>query len=466
MARMPGAIWLGEHSPKRLMARYDIVCVHTIVGYAPAHAAHFSVKKDGTILQSRDTKYQSAANLDGNPRVIAIENEDAAQDIPLSPEQVVSNARIMAWAHQAHGVPLQLAPNSKPTSRGLAYHRQGIDGNFGGYRYPGRVSGGEKWSSSFGKICPRDKRIAQVPEILSRAKAIVNPPEPPPPPVTTHTRWATKMTGVHATPGGKKLRDIPAGYKFQVIDGSGHGNDGWIETSAGNWVLGADTTIWDPAAPVQFSVMDWNVENKGDADAALDRAEIIKLVAEHKPHFFALQEVYRVDLADIPGYQTYRAWDGYSVDSENRAQALLVRNDVAIKVQQAIAMTEEWTGPKMGLAKEPRVHRYVTGNYHGKNIPVATFHVPFGAAAVEETEAAAIDWLTLMKQSHGRGVIDGDWNSLADDLQAKVGDPAGAIADGGGRDRAVFIGLKKIKGENLGNRGRSDHPVKKRTFEA
>lgn len=38
MARMPGAEWLGEHSPMVPMNRYDIVCVHTIVGYAPAHA--------------------------------------------------------------------------------------------------------------------------------------------------------------------------------------------------------------------------------------------------------------------------------------------------------------------------------------------------------------------------------------------------------------------------------------------
>ena len=38
--------------------------------------------------------------------------------------------------------------------------------------------------------------------------------------------------------------------------------------------------------------------------------------------------------------------------------------------------------------------------------------------------------------------------------------------DGGGLDKAVFVGLKKVKGENLGNRGRSDHPVKIWTFEA
>ena len=299
---------------------------------------------------------------------------------------------------------------------------------------------------------------------------IANLNAPPPPPVTSHSRWALRTTGVHATPGGKKLRDLAAGDRFSVIDGSGHGNDGWIQTTHGNWVLGKDTTIWDPALPVRFSVMDWNVENKGDADAALDRAEIIKLATDRKPTYFCLQEVYRVDLSDIPGYQTYQAFEGYSVDSENRAQAILIRDDVALKIKQALQMEEEWTGPKMGIEKEPRVHRYVTGNFHDLNIPVATMHAPFpnegDRAPIEETRLAAIEWLKEMKAAHGRGVIVADWNSLADGLQAKVGTPAGATVDGGGLDKAVFVGLKLIKGENLGNRGRSDHPVKEWTFEA
>lgn len=179
MARMPGAQWLGEHSPQVPMTRYDIVCVHTIVGYAPAHAAHFSVKADGTILQSRDTRYRSGANLYGNPRVIAIENEDhgpafvawSGSDVPaLTDAQVEANAKILAWAHEEHGIPLQLCPNSRPESRGLAYHRQGIDGNFDSFRFPGRVEGGEVWSKSFGKICPGDRRIAQLPNILALAR--------------------------------------------------------------------------------------------------------------------------------------------------------------------------------------------------------------------------------------------------------------------------------------------------------
>ena len=179
MARMPDAVWVGEASPKTPMDRYDIVCVHTIVGYAPAHAAHFSVAADGKIYQSRDTDYRSAANLEGNPRVIAIENEDhgpaygdwSGNNVPpLTDAQVVSNAKILRWAHAEHGIPLALCPDSRPTSRGLAYHRQGIDGNFDTFRFPGRVSGGEVWTLSPGKVCPGDNRIAQLPDILRLAK--------------------------------------------------------------------------------------------------------------------------------------------------------------------------------------------------------------------------------------------------------------------------------------------------------
>ena len=184
MSRMPGAVSQGEHGSEA-MSRHDIVCVHTIVGTVPAHAAHFSTAADGTIHQSRDTKFKSAANLNGNHRVIAIENEDRGpafgdwdindgHAVPaLTNKQVEAIAKILAWAHKEHGVPLQLCPDSTPTSKGLAYHRQGIDGNFGPFKHPGRVSGGEQWSESFGKVCPGDRRIDQLPAILKRARELV-----------------------------------------------------------------------------------------------------------------------------------------------------------------------------------------------------------------------------------------------------------------------------------------------------
>lgn len=175
---MPEAVWQGEHSPRRTMSRYDIVCVHTIVGYAPAHAAHFSVKADGTILQSRDTKYRSAANLEGNHRIIAIENEDHGgafgawntrdgHAVPgFTAAQREANAKIIAWAHKVHGIPITACPNSRSSSRGVAYHRQGVPGNFSDYAYGGKVSGGETWTTAPGKVCPGDERIAETLRVI------------------------------------------------------------------------------------------------------------------------------------------------------------------------------------------------------------------------------------------------------------------------------------------------------------
>lgn len=172
MARMPGAEWLGEHSPQTPMSRYDVFCIHTIVGFAPAHAAHFSTWMSGRLGQSRDTRFRSAANLNGNHRVIAVENEDGARAVPLTDAQVKACGRAYYWSHEEHGIPLEMCPNSRPESRGLAYHRQGIDGNFGSFDFPGRVPGGELWSSSFGKICPMDVRIRQLPDIMDVAKTL------------------------------------------------------------------------------------------------------------------------------------------------------------------------------------------------------------------------------------------------------------------------------------------------------
>lgn len=178
---MPGALWRPAEFTKRAMLRYDVFCIHTIVGYAPADEAHFSTTADGDIIQSRDTLYQSAANYLGNHRVIASENEDHGprfggtptlpEWVPMTPEQVQANAEIYTWLNREHGIPLQLCPDSRPTSRGIGYHRQGIDGNFDPptYRYPGRVTGGEIWTLTPGKVCPTDIRIDQVPEILRLA---------------------------------------------------------------------------------------------------------------------------------------------------------------------------------------------------------------------------------------------------------------------------------------------------------
>jgi len=177
MARMPGTEWLGEHG-KILMTEASLnkICVHTIAGRYPAHPAHISIRGDGKRGQSRDTRFRSAANLQGNDDVIAIEMEDTGPYFPtwdhengkkvpgFTQKQIVSLAETLVWGHRTHGIPLLPCPNSKDASEGIAYHRQGIDGNFkaAGYQYGGRVPGGESWTEHFGKVCPGDERITQL----------------------------------------------------------------------------------------------------------------------------------------------------------------------------------------------------------------------------------------------------------------------------------------------------------------
>jgi hypothetical protein len=187
MAVMPGAKFqnvLGAGGER--MRDHDVVCIHTIGGPGgpPIASAHFSTDADGRIFQSRDTRFKSEANFEGNGRVIAIENQDTGGPFPkwdredghavppFTPQQIEANAKICAWAHQEHGILLEPCPDSRPGSRGIAYHRQGNDGNWETYAFGGRVSGGEKWSRKGGKVCPGDARIRQIPQIIKRARVI------------------------------------------------------------------------------------------------------------------------------------------------------------------------------------------------------------------------------------------------------------------------------------------------------
>ena len=494
MARMPGAVWLGEHSPKRLMTRYDIVCVHTIVGFAPAHAAHFSVKLDGTIMQSRDTKYQSAANLNGNPRIIAIENEDAAKDIPLTPEQVVSNARILAWVHKTHRTPLQLAPNSRRTSRGLAYHRQGIDGNFGGYRYRGRVMFGEKWSTSFGKTCPRDKRIAQLPEILRRAKAMVATPAPTP------AAWTWDPDTVSDLPIIQEQFQIAAGVTkgelkryhgvaaiqnaLNVKNGEGLAVDGlcdaqtvaaWKRWETKHPGTGRTTTpdmdslralqiayrFKEPAPPkppakVTARIGTHNVYVK--RAVAEVNGTYAALLAKHRLHAVLLQETAQMyGKWNIPGYKVIqfapkRLHEGHVI--ETSSNTVLVRNDVAVEFKDLLDLSETWKGPKVGAMHDPRAPLAVTISVQGKDLDLLDVHGPFTRDAVAEFNAEVAAWL---KASSGPAVAGGDYNQGFAAVVAKIGTPSGALVDGQDPDMVATKGMKKTGSENLGKQGSDTH---------
>lgn len=187
---MPGALWKPLPNPSETrMSRYDLVVIHTMVGSLAGTDgyfrrltngvnSHFGTGGYGENWQWVDTSVRSGANGAGNHRAITIENADMGPgfkawntknpaDVPaFTPQQIETNAQICAWAHREHGVPLVAADTSLPGERGIGYHRLGCD--------PYRVPGGEKWSSSYGKVCPAPRRIAQIPLIIARAQQIVN----------------------------------------------------------------------------------------------------------------------------------------------------------------------------------------------------------------------------------------------------------------------------------------------------
>ena len=189
MARMPGAIWKPLPRPSTTrMSRYDLVVLHTCVGSLEGTYSyfrnltngvnsHFLTGGYGENWQLVDTAVRSGANGAGNHRAITVENadmgpgfapwdiRDASQVPAFTAAQIETNARICAWAHREHGVPLVAADTSLPTARGVGFHRLGCD--------PFRVAGGELWSSSYGKLCPAPRRIAQIPQIIARARQIV-----------------------------------------------------------------------------------------------------------------------------------------------------------------------------------------------------------------------------------------------------------------------------------------------------
>lgn len=170
------------------MSRYDLVILHTTVGsfegtdryfrgLTNGVNSHFLTGGYGEIRQLVDTAVRSGANGAGNHRSVTVENADMGPgfaawntrngaDVPaFTDAQIEANAQICAWAHLEHGVPLVAADTSRPNARGIGYHRLGCN--------PWRVSDGELWSSSTGKVCPGNRRIAQIPQIIERARQIV-----------------------------------------------------------------------------------------------------------------------------------------------------------------------------------------------------------------------------------------------------------------------------------------------------
>lgn len=152
--------------------------------------------------QMIDFDLECWSSMDGNATCPAWESQGGVHDPngePWTDNQLEAGAIIYAFGMETEGWPAQLMPDSRTSSRGLGWHRLGID--------PWRVSGGEVWSSSRGKICPGDAKIAQMPAMLARAVELVHgSPSPAPQPAPAPVRSAPPRL---AWPfGGQYVGDI------------------------------------------------------------------------------------------------------------------------------------------------------------------------------------------------------------------------------------------------------------------
>ncbi|MFJ7419772.1 peptidoglycan-binding protein [Streptomyces uncialis] len=165
MARFSGATWkpIAINHKKGGQDSVQGVVVHIMAGTLPGTdswfrnpkaqaSSHFGTGKDGRLWQWVDTADRAWAQAGGNRTWLSIENEGEGGDA-LTSAQMDRCAEVLAWAHKTHGVPLQVA--SSPSGRGLGYH----------------AMGGKAWGSH--PLCPGSRIIAQLPEIVKRAKALI-----------------------------------------------------------------------------------------------------------------------------------------------------------------------------------------------------------------------------------------------------------------------------------------------------
>lgn len=199
------------------MAAYRRLILHTAVSSSASlfswhqkvsHCSHFYLRHDGVWEQYVDTRLRAPNQQDGNADSISVESQDMGGPFPSwsgsnvpawTAKQVEAIAELAVWLNTTHGIPLVQLPSSKPGTRGIGWHRQGIDGNFPGGILAGRVSGGETWSGP-GKVCPGDRRIKQVPAIVARAKQIVEGDDMPIDKADVNRLW--NMDNVVRAPDG------------------------------------------------------------------------------------------------------------------------------------------------------------------------------------------------------------------------------------------------------------------------
>lgn len=177
-----------KHTPNRMTFHTAVSSATNLYKGKPASNgtyAHFYVNEDGKIYQYKDTAYAARADAQGNFGSLSVETWDGAKNRAWNAKQLTSLARLFAWACSVHStIPKRQATVSNV--KGAAWHRLGCRGNFGAYSASNILtwSGNQTglvWSNAFGKTCPYNARIKQIPSILAKAKGTVSAPSKPKP---------------------------------------------------------------------------------------------------------------------------------------------------------------------------------------------------------------------------------------------------------------------------------------------
>ncbi|WP_236256340.1 peptidoglycan-binding protein [Streptomyces hygroscopicus] len=170
-------------------------------------SSHFGTGKGGALYQWVDTADRAWAQAAGNTTWLSVENEGKGGDT-LTDAQLDRNAEVLAWAHKTYGVPLKVA--TSVSDRGLAYH------GLGGSAWGGHTS------------CPGPRIVAQLPEIVRRAKKLAGDTSNTPGGSTGIARYTVTINGLaygygaqgtHVTKVGKAL--VAKGYGKHYAQGPG-----------------------------------------------------------------------------------------------------------------------------------------------------------------------------------------------------------------------------------------------------
>jgi hypothetical protein len=177
---LPGAVWhpinVGGRAKRRkgrgLVGHVAVSASKNLVPPPPSAGKdwHLYLPKSGPAIQYIDMDLQCWSTGAGNASLVAFESEGGLGSTaqvnaePWTENQLDWAARILRYLHDTEGVPLRVMASSAAGERGFGTHRLGVPGYM--------AAGGEKWSSSAGKLCPGDAKHAQRFEIVRRAGGI------------------------------------------------------------------------------------------------------------------------------------------------------------------------------------------------------------------------------------------------------------------------------------------------------